>query len=189
MSSNLPLVKQREQEYVTPYDAIQTCAILCNNSDNNAGITDMDKSFRDEMCSCGTTPTKFLRSNITFEDFSSAHDLDANCGKSRARNELNLSEDHTQPICCPYYNQKSPPPKGWIKRVGYEGDYFAHIMIECGGFGDCETFARRNDAEMAVFDVYNSICYAARNVIRLKSIHSVTKIDQDRFFFDLTKKI
>mmetsp|Transcript_23847 Transcript_23847/g.49398 ORF Transcript_23847/g.49398 Transcript_23847/m.49398 type:complete len:765 (-) Transcript_23847:1499-3793(-) len=188
-NANLPFLKQQNQQYLTPHEAIRTCVMLCSNTDSPSSTSEIDNSLRDELCSCGTTPTQFLRSNWTLEDFSSAHDLDANCAKSKARLALTLSINDTQPICCPYYNQTTPRPKMWkrmffMMQKSYEGEYFAHTAIGCGGFDECETFARQNGADMAVFEIYNSMCYAMRNVFDLETSYSVTKDNQERYFFD-----
>jgi len=136
---------------------------------------------------------KILDKNLSLPDFAMAHDMTEMCGLNKARNQAFLLENETQPICCPYVHQKSVMPKGWRRLFSMqlsnnlEGEYFDHIHIECGAFKECEAVARKKHAEMAVFDMFNSMCYLARNVVDLDDAYTVTKDNQFRYAMDLRK--
>jgi len=189
--------KPTDQTYLTPVDAILICDKACNNgSSSSSSSSSSFKHFIDAgLCKCGTTP-KILSKNITIHDFSKAHDLTTMCGTNKVRNGAFLLENETQPICCPPgLTQKSALPKalkgqGWVRLFSMgsfnkEGEYFDHVRIECGALEECEEVAREKKAEMAVFDMFNSMCYLARNVIDLKDWYTVTKDNQYRYAIDL----
>jgi len=184
--------KPIDQTYLTPVDAILICDKACNESSSSSSF----QHFIDAgLCKCGTTP-KILNKNFTIQDFSKAHDLTTMCGTNKVRNGAFLLENETQPICCPPgLTQKSAltkelKGKGWVRLFSMgsfnkEGEYFDHVLIECGAFEECEEVAREKKAEMAVFDMFNSMCYLARNVVDLKDWYTVTKDNQYRHAIDL----
>ena len=183
----------QDRSYLSPVDAITICELACNKSNNDDSkrqVKVLKSSFVSSgLCRCGTTP-KILNANLTLEDFSKAHDLNEMCSTNKARNSAILTEKETQPICCPYIDEKANPPKGWKRQyvmasVNLEGEYFDHVRIECGGFQECESVARKRKAELAVFDLFNSMCYLARNVFDLKNMYTVTKDNQYRYSLDL----
>ena len=183
----------QNQKYLSPVDAVSVCELACNNSNNKSDKSrekGLKKSFVSSgLCKCGTSP-KILNAKLTLEDFSIAHGLKEMCAMNKARNRATLTENETQPICCPYIDEKANPPKGWKRlyvmgSVNLEGEYFDHVQIECGGFQECESVARKKKAELAVFDLFNSMCYLARNVFDLKSMYTVTKDNQYRYSLDL----
>ena len=184
----------RKQKHLSPEEAVKFCVNACNserkNETDGKGIKSL---FVDAgLCKCGATPSKFLKNGLKPDDFSLAHDFMTNCITAKAR-QVTLMENETQPICCPPYNLLSPRPPGW-KRFYFmggdnlEGEYFEHHTLECGSFLDCEKVARMKGAELAVFDMYNSMCYLARNVIDLESAYTVTKDNSYRYYIDLRKK-
>lgn len=188
--------KQREQRYFSPTEAVRICVAACEMYALK-GTTSLDmevkKFIDDRMCICGNKPNSTLASNVMPHEFSLAHDLDTDCHKTKARARFGLSNNDTQPICCSPYDHSTRRPPGWARmfnlmQPSLEGEYFAHSTIECGGYGECENFGRKNEAEMVVFDIFNSMCYAARNVFDLESKYAVTKDNQERYYMDLRKK-
>lgn len=178
------------QAHLTPTDAVNLCHAACTLKNENT-----NELLKSGMCKCGTAPTIFINSNISIEDYSLAHDLKTNCLTSRARKLAVLKEEETQPICCPYYNQTSARPPQW-KRLSFmsllatradnlEGEYFSHIRVDCGGYEACESHARESRAELAVLDIFNNMCYLARNVFELKDSYSVAKDNLYRYYLDL----
>ena len=172
----------QDQTYLMPIDAISICELACNNTKYKSFVSS-------GLCRCGTSP-KILTANLTLEDFSRAHDLNEMCADNKARNSATLTEKETQPICCPHIDEKATPPKGWKRQyvmgsLNLEGEYFDLVRIECGGFQECETVARKKKAELAVFDLFNSMCYLVRNVFDLNSMYTVTKDNQYRYSLDL----
>lgn len=186
---------ERNQKYLSPVEAVQICKIACRSeSDEDVKSSDIPVGFAPfvdtGLCKCGSPPIMLSR-NLTLEDFSMAHDLNTMCSDSRARKHAVLSVKETQPICCPYIEQITKQPPGGWKRLftmgssNLEGEYFAHVPLECGTFSECESIGRERQAEMAVLDVLNSMCYLARNVVKLGSFYTVTKSNQDRYVIDL----
>ena len=79
---------------------------------------------------------------------------------------------------------------GWkrhfsIGSSNLEGEYFESVPMVCGALAECEAEARRKEAEMAVFDMLNSLCHLVRNVVDFDDFYTVTKDNQSRFFVDL----
>jgi hypothetical protein len=182
---------KRKQKYLSPVDAVKICDIACRSEGEEDATAGFDLFVNTGLCKCGSTP-KLLSRNLTLQDFSTAHDLNTMCSNSIAKNHAVLSADETQPMCCLYYIEKNikKPPEGWrhlfpVGGLNLEGEYFAHILLECGTFSECETIGRNRQAEMAVFDVFNSMCYLARNVVNLGSVYTVTKSNNDRYAIDL----
>ena len=179
------------QTYLSPVDAVRICEVACEVERNkeaprNDGI---ELFINTGLCQCGKT-SKILEAKLTLQDFSSVHDLNDLCKDNKARQKAVLLEKDTQPICCPYIGPKPDLPIGWKRPyamgpTSLEGEYFSHIPIECGAFEECESVARQKGAEMAVFDVANSMCYLARNVVSLDDVFGVTKDNQYRYFIDL----
>jgi hypothetical protein len=183
---------QVQQNYLSPVDAVLICEIACNSQTKKIKKRRANgfKSFVSAgLCRCGASP-KILNANLTVEDFSTAHNLDEMCATNKARNKATLEISETQPICCPYIDEKANPPTGWRRMFGMgginmEGEYFDHVRIECGAFQECESEARQRKAELAVFDLFNSMCYLARNLFDLNSMYTVTKDNQYRYALDL----
>jgi len=181
---------EHQPKYLSPVDAVKICEVACEVERNNEARKDGIELFIDTgLCQCGKT-SKILEANLTLQDFSSGHDLNDLCKDNKARAEAVLLEKDTQPICCPYIGPKPNLPIGWkrLYSMGFpnlEGEYFDHIPIECGAFEECASVARQKEAEMAVFDMANSMCYLARNVVALDDVFTVTKDNQYRFFVDL----
>jgi hypothetical protein len=177
-----------DETYLSPVMAVKICQSVCSGS----GL----KSIYGKLCKCGKAPQAFLQKNLTRSDFSEAHDLKTNCFKAKA-NSVKLNETNTQPICCPKISI-TPLPKNWKKLSvmtlvatradNIEGEYFAHLPMECGGFAECEKAGRQHNAELAVFDRYNSLCHLARNVFELKDPYTVTKDNAHRYYIDLRVK-
>lgn len=182
----------QNRSYLSPVDAISICELACNTSNKKSNQSQGKglKSFVSSgLCKCGTSP-KISKANLTVADFSKAHDLHEMCSMNKARNSATLTEKETQPICCPYIDEKATPPAGWKRQyvmgsINLEGEYFDHVRIECGGFQECQSVARKKKAKLAVFDLFNSMCYLARNVFDLKSLYTVTKDNQYRYSLDL----
>lgn len=181
---------EHQQKYLSPVDAVKICEVACANTRNEEKLPHGIESFINSgLCKCGTTPS-ILKANLTLQDFSSAHALNVLCRETKARNEAVLLEDDTQPICCPYIPRNPDLPIGWKRLYGmggdnFEGEYFEHIRMECGGFKECESVARQKQAEMAVFDLSHNMCYLARNVVKFEDMFTVTKDNGFRFFVDL----
>lgn len=191
-----PLIKDffrgeraRQTNWISPVEAVEICEVACgmNNPHRQDGI----EMFVDNgLCQCGNT-AKMLSANLTQHDFTSAHSLMAMCKDEKARQKAVLLETDTQPICCPYIEQNPKQyPMGWKKSYSIgggnlEGDYFDHIPLDCGGFEKCESIARQGGAELAVFDLFNNMCYLARNVVHFDDAFTVTKDNQSRYMIDL----
>jgi len=175
-----------QQKQLSPVDAVRICEVACTAEANNEKRQDGIRSFvHDGLCQCGKTPG-ILQSNLTMQDFLSAHDLNVLCREEKARKLGVLNDNETQPICCPYIGQKPQMPPQWKKpyTIGpnaFEGEYFDHIPLECGAFKECEMVGRQNNAEMVVFDLFNSMCYLARNIISLGDYYGVTKDNPQRY--------
>jgi hypothetical protein len=177
----------QDGKQLSPVLAVKICIMACSGSG-------LKKFFDDSLCQCGEMPNKFTTAGLTAEDFSRAHDLKTNCQSAKA-NLYTLTENQTQPICCPKIPETAPPT--WKKlsvmsRVAttddnLEGEYFAHIPMECGGYKECEAVGRKKKAELVVFDRYNSLCHLARNVFRLEDSYTVTKDNTQRYYLDLRK--
>ncbi|KAL7480940.1 hypothetical protein ACHAW6_006612 [Cyclotella cf. meneghiniana] len=176
-----------DESHLSPVLAVKVCQLACSTG------SDMKKLADDGFCKCGQAPKTFLKKNLTAADFSEAHNLKTGCHEARA-NSVSLNENETQPICCPKI-ATAPLPQNWkklnvmsmvaSKTDNLEGEYFAHIFMGCGVFNECEKVAREQNAELAVFDRYNSMCYLARNVFELEDSYPVTKDNTHRFYVDL----
>lgn len=185
---NPVLASMQHDPYISPILAVELCQAACSGSE-------LKKVFNDQLCQCGEDPQKFLKSNLTTSDFSMAHELKTNCQHAKA-NIITLTENQTQPICCPKISETAPS-KSWKKLSvmsklstrgdNVEGEYFAHIPMECGSYNECEAVGRREKAELVVFDRYNSYCHLARNVYKLMDSYTVTKDNTQRYYLDLRK--
>ncbi|KAL7530605.1 hypothetical protein ACHAXR_003589 [Thalassiosira sp. AJA248-18] len=179
------LLDEQEQKYLSPVNAVIICEIACN-----VEVPDGFEIFKNTgLCQCGTT-SRILSRNLTRQDFTLAHDLNAMCRENKARKEAILLQNDTQPICCPFIHPKQNLTSGWNRlsamgKSNLEGEYFDHVPMGCGAFLECETVARQKQAEMAVYDMFNSMCYLARNVVDLGDFFTVTKDNQYRYIFDL----
>ena len=187
-------LNMQNQTHLSPAHAVMICEMACdgNSSDNATIKSTYDHFINAGLCKCGDSPD-MLDTDLALEDFAKAHDLTENCGKNKARKKAYLSKNDTQPICCPYIDYKIEQkdlPKGWNRlfimgTFNLEGEYFAHVRIECGAFLECEEVARKHKAELAVFDMFNSMCYLARNVFDLEDKFAITKDNQYRYGIDL----
>ena len=135
---------------------------------------------------------EILSKNLTIHDFSKAHDMTEACNLSKARRYAVLTANETQPICCPYIDQQVRVPTNWRKlgilsKFNVEGEYYDHIMLGCGAFVECELVARQRGAELAVFDLFNKMCYMARNVFDVKNMYTITKDNAMRYAIDFRK--
>ena len=84
-------------------------------------------------------------------------------------------------------------PVGWTRMntlgaFNVEGEYFDHVRMECGAFKECEKAAREGGAEVAVFDLFNRMCYLVRNTFDLGDMYTVTKDNYMRYAMDLRLK-
>ncbi|KAL7548197.1 hypothetical protein ACHAWF_011497 [Thalassiosira exigua] len=173
---------EERKEYLTAIDAVMICEMACGNYGE----------AKTGLCRCGGTSKSFW-ANLTRDDFSTAHNLETMCAESNARKGAVLFENDTQPLCCPFLDRKADPPDGWQRlftmgRSNLEGEYFAHVPMGCGTFVECEAAARHEKAEMAVFDIFNSMCCLARNVVDLGNYFTVTKDNTYRFILDLREE-
>ena len=182
------LSSMRDESYLSPILAVKICQAACSGSA-------LKNVFDDSLCQCGETPTAYLTSNLTAADFSNAHHLKTDCHTAKA-NMYTLAENETQPICCAKipdtapssdWKQLSVMSKVITRSDNIEGEYFAHIPMQCGGYDACETAGRKQKAELVVFDRYNSLCHLARNVFMLDDSYTVTKDNTHRYYLDLRK--
>ena len=203
------------QQFLSPADAVEICEVACNmakrqkppavqpdtKKHNTTTFPLIPEEFRyflepnnnPPLCRCGTTKSKILSKNLTLEDFSKAHDVKESCKTNKARKEgIIETSSETQPICCPELRlpPKSPLPTGWKRlfsmgKDNLEGEYFHNESMECGTFPECEELGRKMGAELAVYDMYNSMCYLARNVVDLGNWFTLTKDNHNRFAIDL----
>lgn len=187
-SLRLVISSMQDETHLSPILAVKLCLSACS------GSVGLKKIFDKSLCKCGEIPKKLIGNNITAADFRQAHDLKTNCQSARANIMVTLTDNMTQPICCPKIPETAPS-KNWKKlsvmsRVAttddnIEGEYFAHIPMECGSYNECEAVGRKQKAELVVFDRYNSLCHLARNVFRLEDSYTVTKDNTQRFYMDL----
>ena len=185
-------IATREQKYLSPMEAFKICDDACRGKAGNASAKDGIEAFVDtNLCQCGNTAKVFK--NITFSDFSAAHDMMTTCGLSKLLRSLKaLHKTDTQPICCPSRDEATLLQGGgqW-KRLfpmggpKLEGSYFAHIPMGCGGLDECQEVAREKGAEIAIFDFINSYCHLAKNAFELDNLFSVTKDNSRRYILDL----
>lgn len=181
---------------LSPLEAVLICEAACAGDGHDTARQEGLGAFVGTgLCRCGAV-AKMLGANLTRRDFAAAHEPTASCRDARARKEAVLAEGDTQPVCCPHLGRTPPLPDGWSRgvlrqagqRVNVEGEYFSHVRLGCGAFAECEQVALRAEAEMAVLDGSNSMCYLARNLQQLDDAYPVTKDNGNRFYVDLRKK-
>ena len=182
---------EKKRQYLSPVNAIMICEIACNKTMTHHEEWLVESFIHTGLCHCGTT-ANILSKNLTIHDFSKAHDMTEACNLSKARRYAVLTANETQPICCPYIDQQVRVPTNWRKlgilsKFNVEGEYYDHIMLGCGAFVECELVARQRGAELAVFDLFNKMCYMARNVFDIKNMYTITKDNAMRYAIDLRK--
>ena len=178
------------QRFLSPVDAVAICQMACNVKTQFRG--GLESFVNTGLCRCGTT-SKILSKNLTYLDFTRAHDMNTPCYVNKARKDGWLTSKETQPVCCPYMDQQTKVPVGWkrlntLGAFNVEGEYFDHVRMECGAFKECEKAAREGGAEVAVFDLFNHMCYLMRNVFDLGDMYTVTKDNYMRYTMDLRLK-
>ena len=178
------------QRFLSPVDAVAICQIACNAKTQFRG--GLESFVNTGLCRCGTT-AKILSKNLTHLDFTSAHDMNTACHANKARKDGWLTSRETQPVCCPYMDPQTKIPVGWTRMntlgaFNVEGEYFDHVRMECGAFKECEKAAREGGAEVAVFDLFNRMCYLVRNTFDLGDMYTVTKDNYMRYAMDLRLK-
>ena len=187
----LGISQDGKQQFLSPVDAVMICEIACNKTNTHHDEWLVENFISTGLCHCGMTAS-ILSKNLTLHDFSKAHGMAEACNLSKARRYAVLTVNETQPICCPYIDQQVKVPTNWRKlgalsKFNVEGEYYDPIMLGCGAFVECELVARERGAELAVFDLYNKMCYLARNVFDLKHMYTITKDNAMRYSIDLRK--
>jgi len=193
--------KPADREYLSPVDAVEICEVACDmtkrrkkdSTKTNTTDSILVELFVDSgLCKCQAITSQILGRDFALHDFSNAHDVKESCRTNRARIEATMSPAETQPVCCSPL--LLPPqlalPPGWRRmfsmgQFNLEGEYFYHVDLKCGKFRECEMLARMKRAEIAVFDVYNGMCYLGRNVMDLGNWFPVTKDNANRYAIDL----